>query len=79
MPEDDNGGKWKVLEVLVTSRNLILVIGGILVLLGAASGVTYNQWFPITDLGWRILLVVAGFVVETIRLLIGNVAPSSVE
>jgi hypothetical protein len=60
MPEDDKGGKWKVVEVLLNSPNLILVVGGILVLLGSAGGVTYHQWFPITDRGWRIFVVVLG-------------------
>jgi hypothetical protein len=60
MSEDEKGGRWRVVEVLLTSPNLILILGGILVLLGAAGGVTYQAWFPIADREWRILLVVVG-------------------
>ena len=60
MPEDDKGGKWKVAEVLVTSPNLLLILGSIFVLLGASGGVTYQQWFSIVDHEWRIFLVIVG-------------------
>ena len=60
MSGDDKGDKWKVVEVLLTSPNLILILGGILIVLGASGGVTYQRWFPIADEQWRILLVVAG-------------------
>ncbi len=60
MSEDDKGGRWKVVEVLLTSPNLILVLGGILVVLATAGGVTYQRWFPIADREWRIFLVVVG-------------------
>jgi hypothetical protein len=60
MSEDDKGGRGKVVEVLLTSPNLILVLGGIFVVLGASGGVTYQGWFPIADEIWRLLLVAVG-------------------
>src|SRR5437899_1332642 len=75
MPDDDGGSKWKVVEVLLTSRNLILLLGGILVVLGTAGGVTYHQWLPIADFGWRVFLVAVGVVLIVLYFLLPKDSP----
>lgn len=72
MSEDDKGSKWKVVEVLLTSPNLILVLSTILVLLGTAGGITYKQWFPIDQVGWRIFIVILGALLFGLYFLLPN-------
>ena len=50
----------KVIDSLPT---LLIVLGGILILLGLAGGIMYNQWFPVRELGARIAAVVMGLLI----------------
>jgi hypothetical protein len=70
MPEDEKGGKWKLLEILLTSQNLILVVGAIFVALAAAGGLTYNQWLPIAEDRWRIVMGIFGLVLVVLYFLL---------
>jgi len=60
--EQDKGGMWKLLAELLTSSNLLLVLGAIFIALGAAGGVTYNRWFPIDNESWRTVVVATGVI-----------------
>jgi hypothetical protein len=42
-------------------ESLVILLGGVLVALGAAGGVTYNNFFPITQLWQQVLVSVMGF------------------
>jgi hypothetical protein len=41
-------------------ESLVILLGGVLVALGAAGGVTYNNFFPITQLWQQVLISVIG-------------------
>jgi hypothetical protein len=76
MAEDDKSSRWKVVEVLLSSPNLILIVGAIFVALGAAGGVTYNSWFPIADSGWRNRLMAVGLALFAVYLVVMYFRPS---
>jgi hypothetical protein len=55
------GIKEEIVSKLIDSfPALLTVLGVVLVLLGLAGGVSYNQWFPISELEARVAAVVAG-------------------
>jgi len=57
-------GKEELLSKLIDSVPvLLIVLGAVLLALGLAGGVTYNQWFPISEIGARIAAGVAGIAV----------------
>jgi len=54
---------WKgeaLKKVLETMPALLVVIGALFVALGAAGGVTYNNWLPITQQNWQIAIALLG-------------------
>jgi hypothetical protein len=67
---DETGDKWKVVEVLLTSPNLILVLGAIFKVLGAAGGVTYKKWLTIEEDVWRLFTVIVGIVLIALYFLL---------
>jgi hypothetical protein len=55
------GIKEEIVSKLIDSvPALLTLLGVVLILLGLAGGVSYNQWFPISELEARVAAVVAG-------------------
>jgi hypothetical protein len=58
--------KKTIAEKLLDSfPTLLTVVGVALIVLGMTSGVTYNGWLPIPDMGGRVAAAVLGFVIAS--------------
>jgi hypothetical protein len=49
-------------KLFESPESLFIVLGAVLVALGASGGVTYNSWFPVGNLWAQALLIAAGFI-----------------
>jgi hypothetical protein len=47
-------------KLLDSVPTLLIILGTVLLILGLAGGITYNDWLPLTDLYARILAVLGG-------------------
>ena len=62
MPED--GIIKSIIKMLIDAVPVLLIVVGIVVfVLGAAGGVTFHGWFPITEKEWKIVVALGGVVI----------------
>jgi hypothetical protein len=73
---------WKAVaeafqKLLESPQSLLILVGTVLVALGAAGGVTFNNWFPITQQWAQIFLSIVGLLLALFGVLLGVVKPRS--
>lgn len=59
-------GGWKeqiVAKLVESLPALLIVLGGFLIVLGVAGGITYGGWLPIAGVGWRVGAVGVGLLI----------------
>jgi hypothetical protein len=73
---------WKAVSAALqklfeSPQSLLILVGAALVGLGAAGGVTFNNWFPITQQWAQIFLSIVGLLLALLGVLLGVVKPPS--
>jgi hypothetical protein len=64
-------------KLVEAPESLLIILGAVLIALGASGGVTYNNWFPILQPWAQALLAAAGFIFVLVGSFLVRLKPKS--